>query len=346
MGFRAITSLGSQSQLSPLAGTIILSHFSAVADGVPAGEEGLGSLAGFSARLSRKRLCSVFLALGVIVALVRELRANELPALQAEISQTSDSGLSAGGYMAGQFHVAHSATVIGSGIRGAWPFGWAQSSGATAFLFFPMAVTYNLTQAENGGMADRLSAFGILDSQRLSQIASTLAEEGKIDPLSNLKRSRVYLYSGEDDHTVVTPVVEAARDFYLTAGVHAQNIEFISKRPGGHAFLTTNAGTQCGLSDPPYVSNCHYDQAEAILRFIYGTLQPKGTASSENFVPFDQTAYASSSATLANEGIVYVPATCRAGGHCRVHIVFHGCKQSRAEVKEAFIRGSGFAYWA
>jgi hypothetical protein len=179
-------------------------------------------LAGFSARLSRKRLCSVFLALGVIVALVRELRANELPALQAEISQTSDSGLSAGGYMAGQFHVAHSATVIGAGIIAAGPFGCAQSSGATAFLFFPMAVTYNLTQAENGCMADRLSAFGILDSQRLLQIASTLAEEGKIDPLSNLKRSRVYLYSGEDDHTVVTPVVEAARDFYLAAGVPAQ----------------------------------------------------------------------------------------------------------------------------
>lgn len=311
--------------------------------GVPAGEA-LGFSAGYSGSAIRGLLRTVFLTFAILAAEALSLRADELPALHADLSQTSVSGLSSGGYMAGQFHVAHSATVIGAGIIAAGPFGCAQTS-VGEFQFFPLAVGYNLAQAENGCMADRLSAFGVLDSQRLSQAASALAGDGKIDALSNLKRSKVYLYSGEDDHTVAKQVVEAARDFYLAAGVPASNIVLISNKPGGHAFLSASAGTRCGLSDPPYVNNCHYDQAQAILRFIYGTLEAKGTARPENFLSFDQTAYSSSSATLAGQGIVYVPSACRTD-RCRVHIVFHGCKQSRADVQDAFIRGPGFADWA
>ena len=33
-------------------------------------------------------------------------------------------------------------------------------------------------------------------------------------------------------------------------------------------------------------------------------------------------------------------------GHCRVHIVFHGCEQSRAQVGDTVIRETGFADWA
>ena len=272
--------------------------------------------------------------------------APKLPALGADLSQTSVSGLSSGGYMAGQFQMAHSATVTGAAILAAGPYGCAQSAGAEAFPFFPAATASNLAQAQNGCTADRLSGLGVLDSGTLLRRASALADRGKIDPLSGLTRAKVYLYSGADDRTVVKPVVEAARNFYLAAGVPAGNIEFVVKNPGGHAFLSADKGAACDKSASPYVDNCGYDQAGAILRFIYGTLAPKGVARPENFRAFAQGDYAPSSATLADEGAVYVPSACRTEAHCRVHIVFHGCGQSRAQVGDAAIRDTGFADWA
>ncbi len=272
--------------------------------------------------------------------------APKLPALGADLPQTSVSGLSSGGYMAGQFHVAHSATVAGAAILAAGPYGCAQSAAADAFPVFPAAAASNLIQAQSGCTADLLSGLGVLDSGMLLRRASALADQGKIDPLSGLKRSKVYLYSGADDRTVAKPVTEAARNFYLAAGVPAGNMEFVFKNPGGHAFLTADKGAACDRSAPPFIDNCGYDQAGAILRLIYGPLAPKGAARPENFIAFAQGGYAASNATLADEGVVYVPSACRAEAGCRVHIVFHGCGQSRAWADGAVIRDTGFADWA
>ncbi len=297
-------------------------------------------------KAGRKPFCGFLLAFVLAAAALPSCKAAALPALGADLSQTSVSGLSSGGYMAGQFHVAFSKIVIGVAIVAAGPFGCAQSAVAQAIPYFPAALASNLAQAENGCMADRLSAFGVLDGKKLFELASSLAADDKIDPVAGLKQSKVYLYSGSDDRTVVTPVVEAARDFYVATGVPAENIDFVLKKPGGHAFLTADAGGACERSDPPYVNNCRYDQAEAILRRIYGPLAPKGSARPESFLTFEQGRYAMPAATLADEGVLYVPQACRTGAHCRTHVVFHGCKQSRAEVGDAFIHGSGFADWA
>jgi hypothetical protein len=195
-------------------------------------------------------------------------------------------------------------------------------------------------------MAGNSSNANALDSKRLLRRAAALAEAGKIDPLSNLKRSKVYLYWGGGDHTIGRPVVEAARDFYLAAGVPEANIEFAYDGRGGHAFLTAGGGKACGESGPPFVNNCGYDQAGAVLSWFYGPLAPKGTAKDENFIVFAQSYYAASSASLADEGSAYVPAACRTKPRCRVHVVFHGCKQSQAEIGGAVIRDTGFADWA
>lgn len=293
----------------------------------------------------RSLLCRILIL--CLLPLASGCRSGEesLPALGADLSQTSVSGLSAGGYMAGQFHVAHSHDVAGAAILAAGPYGCAQSAGADAFPFLPAALAYNLAQAQNVCMAGNLAEYGALDAKKLGERAAALAQQGKIDPLSGLKRSKIYLYSGADDRTVAKAVVEAAREFYLDAGVPAGNIEFVTKDPGGHAFLTADKGAACGTSAPPYVSNCHYDQAGEILRFIYGALAPKVAAKPENFITFAQRPYASRKAALAEEGVVYVPSECRMAA-CRVHIVFHGCKQSRADAGDAVIRDTGFADWA
>ena len=60
-------------------------------------------------------------------------RAPQLPTLNIDRDQTSVSGISSGGYMAVQFHVAHSASVKGAGVLAAGPYYCAGGSLWTAW---------------------------------------------------------------------------------------------------------------------------------------------------------------------------------------------------------------------
>ena len=55
-----------------------------------------------------------------------------LPSFNIDINETSVSGLSSGGYMAVQFHVAYSSLVKGAGIIAGGPYFCAQDSQDTA----------------------------------------------------------------------------------------------------------------------------------------------------------------------------------------------------------------------
>src|SRR5918993_4985976 len=61
--------------------------------------------------------------------------AEPLPALGVDPTQTSVSGISSGAYMAGQFHLAFSTTVVGAGVVAGGPWGCASNgSGDTLLL--------------------------------------------------------------------------------------------------------------------------------------------------------------------------------------------------------------------
>jgi hypothetical protein len=140
--------------------------------------------------------------------------------------------------------------------------------------------------------------------------------------------------------------VEAAKSFYAAAGVPEERIALVESE-GGHAFLTETEGTACGLSQQPFVSDCDYDQAKAILEWIYGPLAPPSPSPQGEFISFDQSPFGGGAANgLAKEGVVYVPPACASNKGCRLHIVLHGCDQARETVGDDFIRGSGFARWA
>ena len=192
--------------------------------------------------------------------------AEELPKLGIALPQTSVSGLSSGAYMAGQLEIAHSKDIVGAGIVAGGPFACAETESSRLFPYGPVVMWQNATQAVNACMKD---SWGAPDADKLAKRAKELADEGKIDPLSGLADDKVYLFSGNEDQTVVRPVVEAAKRFYAATGVPDANVTLV-EREGGHAFLTETEGTACGLSEEPYVSDCKYDQAKAILEWIYG----------------------------------------------------------------------------
>ena len=63
---------------------------------------------------------------------------------------------------------------------------------------------------------------------------------------------------------------------------------------------------------------------------------------------FDQTPFINGKAidaSLAEDGFVFVPKACQAGG-CRVHVAFHGCRQSVSEIGRRFVEGAGYNPWA
>ena len=65
-------------------------------------------------------LLSGFLG-GIVVCLASVVGAERLPAIAADLSQTSTSGISSGGYMAVQLHVAYSSLVRGAGVLAGGP---------------------------------------------------------------------------------------------------------------------------------------------------------------------------------------------------------------------------------
>jgi len=289
------------------------------------------------------RFLSVLGLLGALSVAPAPAWSEELPRLGITLPATSVSGLSSGAYMAGQIEVAHSKDVVGAGIVAGGPYACAETASGQLFPYWPLVLWQNASQAANECMQ---VSWGVPDADELVKRAKELAEGEKIDPLSGLADDKVYLFSGDADQTVRRDVVEAAKRFYEAAGVPGANITLV-KNQGGHAFLTETEGTACGLSQAPYVSDCDYDQAKAILEWIHGPLAAPSPSPTGQFITFDQSAFNKGVTNgLAAEGVVYVPADCASHPGCRLHIALHGCEQARETVGDAFIKESGFARYA
>ena len=237
--------------------------------------------------IAPRRLAALALAawLGSSALAVRALAADELPKLGADLAATSVSGLSSGAYMAGQIQVAHAKDIVGAGIVAGGPYACAESPASRIFPFWPTAVAQNGTQALYQCMETTL---GEPDPVRSAERAKELAEDGAIDPIAGLAADNVYLFSGKKDDTVKLAVVQAAKRFYKEVGVDETNTTLI-EGDGGHALITAQGGgVACGVSDTPYVSNCGYNQAEAILAWIYGPLADPSAEAKGRFIVFDQ----------------------------------------------------------
>ena len=108
-----------------------------------------------------KRLQSVLLSFACLFgAIVPALAQERLPALAADLSRTSVSGISSGGFMAAQIATAYSSRFVGVGIIAAGPFYCAGSTGTTDFLTNAMSFCMSpvsTSVAANGREAFRLA---------------------------------------------------------------------------------------------------------------------------------------------------------------------------------------------
>jgi poly(3-hydroxybutyrate) depolymerase len=253
--------------------------------------------------------------------------AARLPKLPIDPATVTVSGISSGGAMAVQFHVAHSALVRGTGILAGIPYLCAEES--------PLAAISRCMKAEEEIPASQL----IARTRRL-------AEEGAIDPVAGLAGDRVWIFHGAADPYVRTPVVDAIEAQYRALATPG-NIVRIEHPEAGHAFPVADPeAPACGAFEKPYVSNCGLDGARALLEHVYGPLASGTAPRPDGLTDFDQRPYASAvnSKALATRGWMYVPAACNgaAAGACRLHIVLHGCRQGASFVADGFVRRSGY----
>ncbi|WP_256079633.1 poly(3-hydroxybutyrate) depolymerase [Massilia sp. YIM B04103] len=261
-------------------------------------------------------------------------QAGTLPALAAygaDPGQTSVSGMSSGAFMAAQFSVAFSATVVGAGIVAGGPF-------YCAGLFAPTLPA----QAASSVCMTPLGSSGPRASAAL-QFAGAFAEQGRIDSLSGLARQKIYIFSGTKDQVVKQKVVDQTAKFFALAGVKPANLKYVNTIAAGHALLTDSPGdSACGTTAAPFINNCSYRQANEILSWIYGPLQKTEDRPAGQLTMFDQAPFdPAGAATLGPIGYVYVPDACEKAA-CRIHVAFHGCLQGEGKLGDRYARTTGY----
>jgi poly(3-hydroxybutyrate) depolymerase len=260
--------------------------------------------------------------------------APSLSAYNADIAQTSVSGLSSGAYMAVQFAVAWSSIVVGVGAIAGGPFACAEGSTAAA-------------------LSTCILGTPPIDLAALIRRTDAWARSGGIDSTANLARTKVYVFSGYNDTVVARPVVNALQAFYAhyEGAEQRGNLFYQTAIGAGHAQVTLDYGGRCADNGGAYINHCGYDQAGIILQHIYGVLQPPDPgAPTGHLVRFDQREFTRprqpADDSLADTGFAYVPQACAAMQPCRVHVALHGCLQSSGEIGQRFVEHAGYNAWA
>ncbi|MCM8594795.1 poly(3-hydroxybutyrate) depolymerase [Accumulibacter sp.] len=257
-----------------------------------------------------------------------------LPALAADPRGLTVSGVSSGAYLAVQFQVAHSRLVSGAGIIAGGPYGCAGGS---------------IWRALTSCMAP--SSWAPLPTvAELRANAEALARGRRIDPLDDLRDDRVWLLSGGRDRTVAPEVVDRLAAFYAE-WLPPRSIESLHVADAAHAMISVAdpLATACDQLQAPYINRCgDLDAAGQMLAWMLGRLQPRVADPTGETIAFDQRPFVKGKAidaSLADDGYVYVPTVCRSAS-CRVHVVFHGCRQSAGQIGRRFVDGAGYNNWA
>ncbi|XP_056425919.1 uncharacterized protein LOC130367522 [Hyla sarda] len=174
-------------------------------------------------------------------------------------SSVSVSGISSGAYMANQFHVSHSGRVVGAAMFAGGPYYCAINNALTA----------------TGACMKLPSTISLIP---LRAYTDSCAVTGLIDPLSNLGRGRVFIFSGSKDSVVSQGVSQKLQEYYASY-ITSGSIKTVYNIAAEHTMPTDSYGGACGSLNNEYISNCNYNGAYEGLNHIYGGLaRPSSSA--------------------------------------------------------------------
>jgi poly(3-hydroxybutyrate) depolymerase len=248
------------------------------------------------------------------------------PAPKIDTGRITVSGISSGGQMATQLHIAYSDLFSGVGIISSGPFGCAEGTLGTA-----MARCMGQAQTP-------LPIADLADSIRNAAMENLVANP------ENLADDPVWLFHGTLDTTVGADVNDATEALY-SEFVPVGKIAYVKDIAAGHNFPTRGNGGDCTAMQPPFVGNCDYDAAGAILQYLYTGMTTPGTEVVTELQPVSLAG--AGAAGLSDTAYLFVPPACANGSEaCALHLVLHGCAQSAEQVGTDFITQSGYLPWA
>ncbi len=281
-----------------------------------------------------RKLMPVFLRLLSLLAAIWGLLsttpswAEGLAGYKADPDSVTISGVSSGGAQAVQAHVAYSGTFRGAAVFAGTPYYCAQGQLAN---FAPCALNPH-----------------DIPVKALAETTRNWAEQGLIDPVANLRNSKVYLFSGTRDAIVRPAAMDALLDYYRQF-VPADRIRYVNDVPAAHAWVSPQAAGECGKQKAPYLNHCDIDPQKDFLGLFYGELKPKATSLHGRLISFDQAEFIDGDAaqiSMDRHAWLFVPPACAQGETCRLHVALHGCGQAHAVIGQAFMQQSGLNPWA
>jgi hypothetical protein len=190
-----------------------------------------------------------------------------------------------------------------------------------------------------------------------------------IDDPSNLADDQVWLFHGRDDRVVPLAVMETLQAVYQRLGVQEPKLQMdwntpkpvesrdrpevkavnhglpVSRFTGQSAFPVR----QCHEHAPPFVIECEFEAAGALLRHLYPE-DFRGASDDPHrdgtLIAFEQSEFfATTGISMNRAGYLYLPRPC-SDEECRLHVAFHGCHQDIESVHDDFIRDGGYNRWA
>ena len=297
----------------------------------------------------RRTMMATAIAVGVAPLLAGPASSEEpakLSGYNADIGESSISGISSGAFMAVQFATAWSSVIKGVGVVAGGPY-WCAKADADDFI--------------NGYTLPIMTATGPCMSGPPAELSSFVAKadgksaSGEIDSLQFVRRQKIYVFHGYNDAVVAKSVTDAAADFYrhYLGAPNRGNLYYQTTIGAGHSLVVAQEPSKSGLNGcadnaVPYIDQCGHDQAGIILQHIYGA--PNRGALTGTIKRFDQSVYTKpddpTPLSLGDAGYVFVPRACEEGAVCRVHIALHGCKQDSGDIDRRYVDDTGYNAWA
>ncbi|MFI7321588.1 PHB depolymerase family esterase [Streptomyces venezuelae] len=237
------------------------------------------------------------------------------------VESTYVSGVSSGGYLADQLHVAHSAVFEGAGIFSAGAYDCAQGSVNTALYACMDTYMPRKTPAQ------------------LERLTRERAAAGRVDPVANLAGDRVWLFHGGNDRTVDRPVNDDLATYHRDFGA---DVAYDTSSAAGHAWVSPLGKVACASTASPYINTCGTDPEQAMLTHLFGApVNPATTAPLDGtLVRFDQNRHVpggnAAAVSMGKDGFAYVPEACAAGS-CRLMVALHGCQQTYGQIGDTFM---------